>query len=111
MYQSVFIWKNFNKCTKLDNSLNFSLVHLSNFGYCYNFLNPVESCLNSFGILAENIHISVSVNLFNNNCGTCCTLYFLNHLTSGTNKSADKLFRNSKHLYSWSMRLKFSTWF
>src|ERR1035437_594254 len=111
MYESVFIWKYLNKCPELNNSLYLSFINLSYFRNRDNFFHPIECCSYNFSILTKNIDITMTINLFYNNCSTCNTLYFLDYFPAWTNQCTDQFFRNSKHFNPWSMWFKFRTWF
>src|SRR5664280_60838 len=106
MNKAIFIRKDFNKCSKLDNCFDFPFINLSYFRNCDNFLHPVKSSINYLSILTEYINIAMAVNFFYDYCCTCNTLYFLNYFAARTNQSADQFLGNCKHFYPWRMRLK-----
>ena len=65
MKQPVFIGQYLDKCSKLDNSLYFTLIDLSDFRNGNNLFNPIKGSGYGFLVFPEYVYIAIAVNFFN----------------------------------------------
>src|SRR5574344_122085 len=111
MEQSIFTWHDFHETAIRHDGTYCSFVNFTNFRYSHDSLDLSKSSIDNFLVSTANLNLTLAICLIDCDCSTCLFLHLLDDLSTRTDDSTDKFFRNLQSYYTRNLRFKFCTWF